>query len=235
MTSPCEVKALWELLAGRPTWETLSEQQHLQGQIEKEREALLFRQHELSPDTLMKLNLCRASVSRTMQRCPEAIVQWNEAQALVHEWLQNKDKLELRDLIHLNAVLCGSPNRGWRQGDIYTTEVKHISADKINAMMEAFYLHLESTLQTGNDLYAAFICRYWILSIHPFAEANGRTSQLFADFYLLRSGFLPQAFFCVTETFLIGEPKRKPYVDPRFAFNRFAKTILNAYKLVTEV
>lgn len=227
-------QGLWEFLASSLTLEAISEQQYLETQIDEQRKALIAHQHRISRDALMSLNLSRASVSRTLRNCPLAMAKWNEAQGLLHGWMQNKERLDLHELIQLNAVLSDSSKPGWRHGDIHTTEIKHIDADEIDAMMEAFFLHLKAVLRANNDIYAAFVCRYWILSIHPFAEANGRTSQLFADFYLLRSGYLPQAFVSIMDAALIGEPKKRPYMDPRLAFRRFAKTILNAYQLITE-
>lgn len=211
----------------------LLEQKGLVAKIEQYRQSLLERASLVTAESLQHLTAMRASVSRSLQKSQDAIQRWNEAQALLYHWLTINREVDINALINLNTVLSGLYKPGWREVDIYTVLVKHVNVQEIEPLMQVFIEHLNTTLVNKGGLYAAFICRYWILSIHPFADANGRTSQLSADYLLLKHGYLPQAFSSSLEALMIGDPEKKSYMNPHRAFKRFAHTIFNAYELVT--
>lgn len=186
---------------------------------------------EFSKQQLDLLHLRRASVSNSLLKSYESITRWNQAQRLILTWIESNKVVSLPDLIQLNTVISGGKNSSWRTVDIYTTRVKHIEPKFLDKIMQDFWQYFESVFVEQHIIYAAFVCRYWILSIHPFLEANGRTSQLFADYFLLKHGYLPQAFTSKLEAFIIGDPDTKPYNTFHEGFRRFCQTIINAYKI----
>lgn len=201
-------------------------------EIEKKRRMAQSSQISISPDLLSRLNQSRASISRSLLRCPQAIKKWHDGNTLIHDWLLQDKSFTLEDLIHLNAVLSSTEKPLFRDCNIYTFGVKHVEVCEIKIIMQEFLKYLNSQIQNNNALYAAFICRYWILSIHPFADANGRSSQLLADYFLLKHGYPSQAFMSTVEALIIGHPVYRPYMNPHRAFKRFTQTVLNAYEIL---
>lgn len=199
--------------------------------IESSRDALLSSSKNLS-QAIALLSMFRGRKSNSLLRSPKAISRWNQAQILLHQWISEERAVSLSDVQHLNSLLSGSEKTQWRKVNIFTTQVKHIAPEDLDVMMTAFWNHLKTVRAELHPLYEAFSCRYWILSIHPFEDANGRTSQLLADFFLLKEGFLPQVFLSHYEGNLIGDPHKKSFLTPHEAFKRFCHTILNAYQIM---
>lgn len=223
---------LFHFLAGDTSHDEKAHEQDWIAHIDEHRRGLdmsnLFR------PTIDFLQQRRASISCSLMRSTRAVLQWNAGQALVNQWLKAGRSLTLDDVMALNKVVAGTPHIGLRSCDMYTTLVRHVAPHELRTMMRAFFSHLTTTISSKHALYAAFVCRYWLLSIHPFFEANGRTSQLLADYFLLEQGYPPQAFYSKLEGNLIGEPEAKPYMTPHEAFRRFCQTVLNAYKILKE-
>ena len=185
----------------------------------------------LTSSTIELLQKYRAFASNTLFQSFEALNKWNNAQKIVHDWLVEDKYLSLNDMLFLNATLSSHGLMGWRKTPIYTFNNQHPHEDDLESLMQEFYNYLNKSLSNWHSLYTAFICRYWLVSIHPFAEGNGRTSQLIADYYLLKHGFLPQVFLKKTESLIAASPK-KDFMNPQRAFRKFIQTILNAYDLV---
>jgi Fic family protein len=187
----------------------------------------------LSSSAIELLQKHRAFASNTLFQSFEALNKWYNAQKMVHEWLVEDKYLSLNDMLFLNAILSSDGLMGWRKTPIYTFNNQHPHKDDLESIMQEFYSYLNKSLSGWHSLYTAFICRYWLVSIHPFAQANGRTSQLIADYYLLKNGFFPQVFLKKTEILIAASPK-KDFMNPQRAFRKFIQTILNAYNLILQ-
>lgn len=221
---------LFEFLASEPSAQDARNEELLLTEIDEQRERTSMA--SLTATSFIRLNHSRVSVSQSILKNPDALKKWNEGQALIHKWLLSDRAVGMSDLIELNALLSASPSKGWRERDIYTLGVKHIDAQEIDAVMQALFSQVILNAQKKHLLYVAFAFRYWIVSIHPFADGNGRSSQLFADYILLKHGYLPQAFCSMLEHLIIGHHEYRPYMNPHHAFGIFSKTILNAYQIV---
>lgn len=184
---------------------------------------------EVPLDVLDCLQRRRAALSNTLYRSLAALDRWNYAQTMLKQWLEVEKPIGLQEICLLNGRLVGTKVSSYRCSDVFTTQVKHIAVSSVDKMMSLFLKKLDRSQKEDHPLYTAFIARYWILSIHPFSDANGRTSQLLADYILLSHGYLPQAFSSILEANLIGDPDKKSFMTPHEGFKRFSQTIINAY------
>lgn len=230
MALSAATQGLYKFLAAVSCAEDAQKEQQWISEIEQRQRMFSSSEATISSESLKRLGQSRVSISRSLLRCPSAQKSWHDANTLIHYWLLHDKNFTLEDLVYLNAVLCNNKNPEWRKDIIYTCGVKHIDACEIEIIMQKFFKHLNS--HNNNYLYKAFMCRYWIVSIHPFAEANGRTSQLLADYFLLKQGYPPQAFRSMVEALIVGHPVYRPYMTPYRAFKRFTQTVLNAYDIL---
>jgi hypothetical protein len=219
------------LLTQDASLDEIREEKFLISQIKEHQSALAARQEPIIDTALRRLSSCRLCASSSLRRCPQSLTQWHKAQKLLESWLKHDKNINLEDIIKLNFLLSASPKAGFRTTNIYTSMVKHVDPGELEAMMDYFFAFFQKSKSKGS-LYQAFVCRYWICSIHPFADANGRTSQLVADYILLQNNMLPQAYFSLLEALIIADPLKKSYMTPHQAFKKFAQTIINAYLII---
>ena len=183
-----------------------------------------------SHPNLQAFQKIRTSQSRSLSGCPKANINFLLAHKVISLWMRKDHILDASALIKLNNTLTGQCHKTFRTIPIFTALVRHIDPQDLKQIMDQFFSRLASEKSSKEPLYQAFLYRYWLLSIHPFCEANGRTSQLVADYILLKNGYLPQAFLSPLDIALIGHPTARSYMTPHEAFRRFLATIKNAYR-----
>lgn len=186
----------------------------------------------LSLEALKELQVARCFVSTTL-RSQRSIENWECAQKLVYEWI-DKDFLPHSEeaLCELHTKLIGGTTQSaYRSCDIYTLNNRHPRPEELRELMSAFFSFLQTSESTHCVSFAAKV-RQWLVSIHPFNDANGRVSQLLADFYLLRKGYLPQSFSHLGGGMVIGIPGQKVYMTPHRAFVMFTQSVIHSYELV---
>ena len=221
-------QALWQFLSQESSPAARAEEDLWLKELEG-RTVQLANAPEPSQENLRRLTVSRAVIANSLRNNAAAIAQWNAAQTLLDEWLVAVVTPGLKQLVSLNAMLTATEGGGWRSGSIVTTQITHPSPADLPALMDLFAERLEHLLENDHPLRAACFARYAVASIHPFADANGRSSQLFSDYILLRHGFPPQAFASQVEGFIIGDPVLKPHMTPHAALRVFCQTIRNAY------
>lgn len=222
---------LLSLLTKKSSLFEAKEEQFLISKIEKQQSLLEARQEPLKIAALRHLNAGRLLTSRSLRSCHQSMTKWQRAQKHIENWLEYNKKITLEDIINLNNLLSASQSVGFRKRDIYTPMIKHVEPRDLDAIMQYFYAFFQKSSSQGG-IKQAFVCRYWICSIHPFADANGRTSQLMADYILLQNGFVPQAYVSLLESLIIADPINKSYMTPHQAFKKFAYSIINAYDIL---
>ncbi|MCA9508941.1 MAG: Fic family protein [Myxococcales bacterium] len=198
--------------------------------LQRRKNMFTKNERNITHEFIACLNTYRTHASNTLRRSQSAMMQWVNAQLLLNDWLLKEKIPALGDLLHLNAMLTGKNKIFFRTQDIFTFGVKHPSPAELSTLMSRFFLWLNEAL-VKDPIYAAFMCRYFIVSVHPFSDANGRTSQLMADYFLLRNNYLPQIFFSRLEKLVVGNHETRSYMNPKRAFQRFIQTIVNAYDL----
>ena len=145
----------------------------------------------------------RAQASSTV-RNSDGIAEANmrEADELVRNWARSGEPLTLEQIQELNRVLGkGLPHNGARPGALRTDghamagvpAKSYPDGEDVAEAMDEFFEWYQVAQASGMppiELAARTYQR--LVSVHPFADGNGRTSRLVMD-YVLRSNGLPPA------------------------------------------
>lgn len=188
----------------------------------------------IKKEKLHLLQMARVRMSNSIRKSEEVRLYWDRAHHFVMSGIQNDRIFNGKFLKEINSmVLFGSLKKDWgyRNASVYTTNIKHCDHESLEEVMDYFLNEIEK-MDDCHPLIKAARLRFGILSIHPFLDANGRTSQLFVDAYLMKAGYLPQSFIHKADGMLIGHPEMKSYLTPHQAFLRFVESVIASYKIL---
>lgn len=143
---------------------------------------------------LAKMAHLRIRSSNTLRR--GEMDSWVKANAFVEEQICQRRLPSWSAICEINSILTGTEqNEVVRKSPIYIGPFVASPHEKLNEHILFFaenILPLEK--QSRHPLVFAALLQYWIVSLHPFKDANGRTAVLIADWVNLYFGFFPQVF-----------------------------------------
>lgn len=159
-------------------------------------EELQLKMFTLSEETLktqmQKLGVLRLSSSQTMgKQSPDAIDRWNKAQAYL---FSNSTKLfQFETIKKLNEILTDDSDNE-RNQDIFAGGATFMSNEEKNLELKNFINNVLPSLSNLHPIVASTAIRYWLVSLHPFKDGNGRTAQSLGDAWLLLNQYPPLFF-----------------------------------------
>lgn len=105
----------------------------------------------------------------------------------------------------------------WRQGPIYVVsghmgmEIIHFEAPPAHVVDEEIDRFLEFVNESDvNPLIKAAIAHLWFVTIHPFADGNGRTARAITEFLLAKADGSKHRYYSLSSAILAD---RKSYYD----------------------
>ncbi len=158
------------------------------------------------------LNEQRTGLSETIHtpsaNAYRARANWMNAQAQVAEWARRGQAPDFDSVLRLNALL-GEGLRPWNKPELATQAgarfgvLRHF--DVVSGVPPHHYLRADQLLQAMIELLdwleanrnrlpppvLAAQCFQRLVSLHPFADANGRSARLLADWVLQLAGLPP--------------------------------------------
>lgn len=121
---------------------------------------------------------------------------WVQANAFVEERIRAEEVPTWKAICQINGILSEKPaDQVIRNQPIFLGPHEASPPEKLKEHLQYFIdtiLPIEK--QKRHPLVFAAVLQYWIASIHPFWDANGRTSVLVADWVNLSFGYFPQSF-----------------------------------------
>lgn len=149
---------------------------------------------EYAPQAMAHLARKRLLASNTL-RCAnlDARRAWGDANRWLDDLLLREPvpTWSLDELKRLNAILTGTDG-ALRETPIFGAGEEFLSPSEIGGELAALEEHVTSTRR--HTLLVATTMYIAVVTIHPFANGNGRTARLAADRILLGSGYLPVCF-----------------------------------------
>lgn len=141
---------------------------------------------------LHQLNILRLFSSKSNSaHSPETLERWNKAQLFIY---QNAQSLFNYDFIkQVNVILIGHKEVE-RTQEIFAGGAAFLSNTEKEKELAFFRDELLPHLRDYHPVVASTALRYWIISLHPFKDGNGRTSQSIADAWLIINQFPPLYF-----------------------------------------
>lgn len=121
------------------------------------------------------------------------LANWNLAQHMV---MTSLDKTwDWNFILEVNSLITGNQKfQCERESDIYAGGVAFVDNHQKLILLESFKSVVLSQLEQSHPLVASTMLRYWLVSIHPFLDGNGRTAQTLGDAWLLKFNYPPLVF-----------------------------------------
>jgi hypothetical protein len=168
------------------------------------------------PLNVAALQMARHRASNTLKKVSDEIVHWEKTLAKFSEQLANGRPLDLDMIAEWNALLRNEATAPYRDLDLYLVEKKLIDFNEVPSAMKDFE---KKVLKADEDpvLNASRIYQ-WLITIHPFANGNGRTARLATDYVLMQNGYLPVVFPSARQSFVAISPEQPYAVTPMDSF-----------------
>lgn len=106
----------------------------------------------------------------------------------------------IRTLHRLNTEGCGYPNNlpgEYRQHAVVAREYRPPDHDQIPRLMREFveFINAREAIQGYRALIRAILAHFYLISIHPFGDGNGRTARALEAYILYQGGYNVRGFY----------------------------------------
>ncbi len=142
---------------------------------------------------------------------------WLRANDLVGAFVTEERQLDLDRIRELAGALAGlGPGElaPLRAGPASFSGFIAPAADEIEALLAPMPMMVRERIETVHPIAGAALAQQWLVSVHPFADANGRTGRLVADWLLASAGFPPATYSdsadAITTLVAHDDPDRAP-------------------------
>jgi hypothetical protein len=126
------------------------------------------------------------------------VTAWREGAAQARAWAEAGEELTLERIVALNRLLRGAdpaaPGPGLRQVDVSAAGQaarQYVPAEDVEPAMRQFLAWYNAARATTPPVELAAQSYQRLVSIHPFEDANGRTTRLVMD-WIMRANGLPE-------------------------------------------
>jgi len=126
---------------------------------------------------------------------------WKKGQKLTETWIQQNRPLTKEDLINLNDTVRNYYSDDYERGCFrkknmfpgFECSQTYFYPEDIDPAVDEYVTWLNSQLysEEANPILTSAKAHQWLISIHPFSDANGRTTRLVSDFVLKKKGLPP--------------------------------------------
>jgi fido (protein-threonine AMPylation protein) len=150
-----------------------------------------------------RIDELRFSPSNTIQDDPAAAARWNNTAAQVRRWASAGEPLTLDHIVEIHRRLeTGSTNPYSAPGRLRQQNVgagrdprrTYVAHEQVEPQMKEFLDWYNANRRSMNPIELAAGSYQRLISIHPFTDANGRTTRLVMD-WVLRANGLPESAF----------------------------------------
>jgi hypothetical protein len=160
----------------------------------------------LSEEELVRLMSGRASPSGTLggRDGPDASLEnFSRATRRVNDWVAAGADLDMAKILEINGILLSGTQNSHLAGVMRDLRVGHskyygfffyAAPGSIPFYMRDFMDWYAAKKDTMTPIQLAALAYQQLVRVHPFIDANGRTTRLVMDFILQRNGYVPATF-----------------------------------------
>lgn len=178
-----------------------------------------------------RMSVLRLTASSSLQRGDHA--GWLEANTFIHKQIQNGETPDWRALQQMNHFFTNQGGRV-RQQKIYIGHFQACPYDELENTLAFFKENILPQPNIYSALTHAALCQYWLVSIHPFLDGNGRTSVLLSDWLLVKNDYLPQSFSSKIDAIVMYVPGRVKKMTPGMSVAKILQNVLRSYRCFAE-
>ena len=202
----------------------------LLGLIEEARKKVESSDFSDWKERLEKLAHLRIRSSNTLKRGD--MNSWVQANVLIEDLVRLRKVPTWPLICQVNSLLSGKPSEQVvRNEPIYIGPFQASPPDKLQQHIHFFTENILPSEKTErHPLILAALIQYWIVSLHPFWDANGRTAVLIADWINLSSGYFPQVFEVQIDAVIGHFSSRASKATPARAVYKVLKNTLQSYQ-----
>lgn len=156
---------------------------------------------------------------------------WLKANLYVTKKIELNAAPTWNDVVEINKILDPKNQGKLRTCEIY---IGNHQACTINELQDLLITFTQEILQNSKKLHPllwANEVRYWLVTLHPFIDGNGRTSNLLCDWILALNGYLPISHSSKIESFIGGWKGRAHFSDINFAAIKTLSAIEHSYRI----
>lgn len=179
---------------------------------------------------MVRLSPYRLKSSGTLKR--GRVESWQQANVYVAEKIQSGSQPTWNDILKINALLRGEDAVAIREEAIYVSSREAFPVAQLSAAIEVFTSEILVLSNHENPFAAAALCQYWLVSLHPFTDANGRTAVLLADWILGLHGYLPLSFATKLDAMIAVLSDERESATPAGAILKLLNNIQHSYLLI---
>lgn len=196
-------------------------------ELRQKTEALTLEQWQ---EGMVRLAPYRLKSSGTLKR--GRVESWQRANIFVAEKIQAGAQPTWKDVLKINALLQGEESVTIREEAIYISSREAFPVDQLSAAIEVFTSEILTISNHENPFVAAALCQFWLVSLHPFTDANGRTAVLLADWILGLHGYLPLSFATKLDAMIAVLSDERESATPAGAILKLLNNIQQSYRVV---
>lgn len=120
---------------------------------------------------------------------------WARANAYVVTALANEVGVSLDGIRHVAALVAGTASPApYRTTTVFLDAHECVPVEEIEPLLAPMTNLVALRTREDGALVGAALLYQWLATVHPFADGNGRTSRLAADWLLGQEGFLPISY-----------------------------------------
>ncbi|MEK2646413.1 Fic family protein [Bdellovibrio sp. BCCA] len=218
-----------ERLSRKPTDSESAEIQKQLDILEELRQKTEDLPAEKWQEGLLRLAPFRLKSSGTLKKGD--VESWQQANIYVAQKIQTDQLPSWEDIMQINALLLGKPQGTLREKRIFLGPIEACPLEDLENALDGFkeILNLKSD---SNPLIQAALCQYWLVSIHPFDDANGRTSVLLTDWILGAHGYLPMSFATKLDAIVASLSDGRASATPGNAILKLINNVQRSYRLI---
>lgn len=179
---------------------------------------------------LVRLAPFRLKSSSTLKK--GSVESWQKANIFVAQKIQFDESPTWEDVIRMNSLLLGIEQTTVRNEPVYVGPIEACPPELLEQSLEVFKNEILDLKKHADPLVAAALCQYWVVSLHPFIDANGRTAVLLADWILGSYGYLPMTFATKLDVLVATFSDGRASATPANSILKLIKNVQRSYQLI---
>ncbi|WP_413613254.1 Fic family protein [Bdellovibrio sp. HCB-110] len=161
-----------------------------------------------------------------------SVESWQKANIFVAQKIQSEANPTWDDILKINAMLMEVTQSEVRKEPVYLGPVEACPPELLTENLTLFQNQILNLNNHPDPLVAAALCQYWLVSLHPFADANGRTAVLLTDWILGSHGYLPMSFATKLDALVATLADGRVSATPGNAILKLIKNVQRSYQLI---
>jgi len=157
---------------------------------------------------------------------------WNLANQYLTKKIEHFEFPEWKDIVKINYILNPKNEGQQRTERVYIGQYEALPP----ALLEEALNFFKSEILQKSDMHPILLAarvRYWLVTLHPFPDANGRTSNLVCDWILSFYSYWPMTFSTKLDNHIGGWGSRKNFSNFDFAVFKTANSLINSFNIFT--